>query len=111
MTTHRRYYFEHPGEMKTGHSKVLAVLQHHCETSWWFNEPVVEGQPFDRLSFAFTVSARDQWWAHKRAMNLATQCYRALGMWEKDVPVPMWEALEPHMNRGRWRVPSPTTPD
>ena len=105
MTTHRRYYFEHPGEMKTGHSKVLAVLQHHCETSWWYNEPVVEGQPFDRLSFAFTVSARDQWWAHRRAMRLAEACYRSLMLGPKSIPEPMWEVLEPHTNRGRYRTP------
>lgn len=107
MTCHRRYYFEHPKPWTEdgGHDKVRRTLLHACEIHWWFNEPEVLGQEFERLTFSFTVSARDQWWAHKRAMNLATQCYRALGMWEKDVPVPMWEALEPHTNRGRYRVP------
>lgn len=108
MTCHRRYYFEHPGEWTDGkHDQVLAVLRHACEVNWWFNEPEVIGQDYDRLSFAFTVSARDQWWAHKRALGLATQCYQAIGMWEKDVPTPFWEPLEPHNNRGRFRVPRP----
>ena len=107
MTTHRRYYFEHAGDWTAGdHAKVLGVLQHACEVCWWFNEPEVLGEQYGKLTFSFTVSARDQWWAHKRAVKLATDCYRVMGKWEKDVPVPMWEALEPHSNRGRWRVPT-----
>ena len=107
MTTHRRYYFEDPGQWEgsVAHDKVLETLRHACETYWWFNEPEVVGQEFGRLSFSFTVSARDQWWAHKRAVGLASRCYGALGKWEKHIPVPMWEALEPHTNRGRFRVP------
>lgn len=107
MTTHRRYWFDNPGEWAPGdYAKVLGTLQHACEVYWWFNEPEVMGQQFDRLTFSFTVSARDQWWAHRRAMGLAGDCYHALGKWEKDIPVPMWEPLEPHSNRGRWRVPT-----
>lgn len=106
MTSHRRYYWDDPGEWTSeDYNKVLGVLQHACEVHWWFNEPEVLGQGYGRLSFSFTVSARDQWWAHKRATRLATDCYRALGKWEKHVPVPMWEALEPHSNRGRYRTP------
>jgi hypothetical protein len=105
MTCHRRYYFEHPEEITTGHSKVMNMLQHACETDWWYNEPTVEGQPFNRLSFSFTVSARDQWWAHRRAMRLAEACYVSMGMSVRKVPEPMWESLEPHSNRGRYRTP------
>lgn len=105
MTCHRRYYFEDPGTWLGGHDLVLAILQHACEACWWFNEPQVAGQGLNRLAFSFTVSARDQWWAHKRAVNLALNCYIALGKWEQDVPTPMWEPLEPHTNRGRFRVP------
>lgn len=105
MTTHRRYYFEDPGEWTTGHDQVMTVLQRACEVCWWFNEPRVEGQPFDRLSFSFTVSARDQWWVHRRAMRLAKDCYIALGKGERKVPEPMWEPLAPHTNRGYWRTP------
>lgn len=111
MTCHRRYYFEHPAEWTGGYGRILEVLQHACEVNWWFNEPVVEGQPFKRLSFSFTVSGRDQWAAHRRAIGLAVQCYRAVRMGAKQVPAPMWEPLEPHTNRGRWRVPTPTTPE
>jgi hypothetical protein len=105
MTCHRRYYFEHPKEITEGHDAVLRILRHACEACWWFNEPEVVGKGYNRLAFSFTVSARDQWWAHKRAMKLAGECYLALGGWEGSVPTPLWETLEPHMNRGRYRVP------
>jgi hypothetical protein len=106
MSAHRRYYFDHPGEWTAAnHDKVLAVLQHACEVCWWFNEPEVTGQDQQCLRFCFTVSARDQWFAHKRAMRLALDCYQALGLWEKHIPTPMWETLEPHTNRGRYRTP------
>jgi len=109
MTCHRRYYFVHPTEWTAGgYGTVLAVLQHACETHWWFNEPIVEGEPFQRLSFSFTASGRDQWAVHQRALGLAVDCYRAIRIGPSRVPAPMWEALEPHSNRGRWRVPSPT---
>jgi hypothetical protein len=106
VTCHRRYFFEQPGNWsEPDYNIVLRILQHACEVSWWYNEPEVQGQDIGQLNFSFTVSARDQWWAHKRAIHLATTCYVALGRWEKDVPVPMWRALEPHTNRGRYRVP------
>lgn len=104
MSTHRRYYFEQPGEWTAGgYATILGVLRHACETCWWFNEPKVEGEPFDRLSFSFTVSARDQWWAHRRAMKLANDCFMALGLSKKNIPEPMWEPLAPHTNRGHRR--------
>ena len=106
MTTHRRYVFEYPKPWTGGgYDLVRSTLLHACERFWWFNEPEVQGEPFGRLIFGFTVSARDQWWAHKRAMKLATDCYYTVGMTEKDVPQPMWESLEPHTNRGRYRIP------
>lgn len=106
MSTHRRYSFLHPGPRDTGHVEVLrvleaAVLQHH-----WYQDPVVDGQPFGRLGFSFTVTGRDRWWAHHRAMKLAVDCYYAMGLNETLVPEPDWEALAPHTKRGRWRVPA-----
>lgn len=106
MSTHRRYAYEYPKPWATGHKDVLDLLQHACETYWWFNEPEVTGEPFGRLAFGFTVSGRDQWWCHRRAMKLAVDCFYRIGMTEKDVPEPMWEPLEPHTNRGRYRIPS-----
>lgn len=103
MTTHRRYSFVHPGP-QGGHDAVLRVLQAACDRYWWYRDPHVEGQPFNRLSFSFTVSGRDQWWTHHRAMTLAVNCYYAMGMRERDVPPPDWEALAPHTNRGHDRV-------
>jgi hypothetical protein len=103
MTTHRRYSFVHPGP-QDGHDVVIRVLREACDTYWWYQEPHVEGQPFGRLSFSFTVSGRDQWWTHRRAMSLAVDCYYALGMDERKVPEPEWEALAPHTNRGRYRL-------
>lgn len=106
MTTHRRYSFLYPEPMLEGHQKVLEVLQLNCDQYWWYQEPAVEGLPFGRLGFSFTVVARDRWWAHRRAMILARDCFYSIGMFEKDVPEPEWESLAPHTNRGRWRVPA-----
>ncbi len=103
MTTHRRYFFEAPGT--GGHDTVLRLLQHACQSHWWFNEPEVSGEQFGALAWSVTVSARDQWWAHTRAMNLATSVFRAIGVPPKQIPVPLWEPLAPHTNRGRFRVP------
>lgn len=106
MTTHRRYSFIHPEPKQNGHDTVLQVLQRACELHWWYRDPEVSGLPFARLVFGFTVSGRDQWWAHQRALRLATDCYYAIGLSENDVPEPDWEPLAPHTNRGRWRVPT-----
>ena len=102
MTTHRRYYFEKA--TPAGHDKVLSMLQHACESYWWFNEPEVSGAEYGVLAFAFTVSARDQWWAHDRAMGLAERAFRAVGVAVREMPDPIWEPLAPHNNRGH-RVP------
>lgn len=108
MTTHRRYSFQHPGLRRDGHEVVLQILERACELHWWYREPEVTGLPFGRLAFAFTVSGRDQWWTHQRALKLATDCYYVLGMGEKDVPEPEWEPLAPHMNRGHHVVRTAT---
>jgi hypothetical protein len=102
VTTHRRYTFLDSSPRDPG--KVLGILQHACETSWWFNEPQVLGE--DTLTFSFTVSGRDQWWAHKRAMDLAERVYRGLKLGPAAIPVPLWQPLAPHTNRGRFRVPT-----
>ncbi len=110
MTTHRRYFFNPPGEWtQGGHARIKAKLQQACERHWWFNEPEVMGEPFGRLSFSVTVSGRDQWWCHTRAMRLAVNCFYAIGLDEKTVPEPMWEPLDPHTNRGRYRIPVPAS--
>lgn len=104
MTTHRRYSFQHPGKREDGHELVQQVLERACQLDWWYREPEVSGQPFARLVFSFTVSGRDQWWAHRRAMKLATDVYYTLGMTEREVPEPDWEPLAPHDNRGYLRT-------
>lgn len=106
MTTHRRYTFQDPGERSEGHEAVLQVLEKACARDWWYHDPEVSGQPFNRLAFSFTVRARDRWWAHRRAMRLAVDCYYALGLGERHVPMPEWVSLTPHTNRGRWRTPT-----
>jgi hypothetical protein len=106
MTTHRRYSYEHPRVIETGHDVVQRILDRACSLYWWYQDPVVEGRPFNRLLFSFTVSGRDQWWVHHRAQMLAQDCYYAMGMTELAVPQPVWESLAPHMNRGRWRTPA-----
>lgn len=105
MTTHRRYTFlDESGRAEP--TRVLNILQHACETKWWFNEPEVQSMEGGGLQFGFTVSARDQWWAHRRAITLAERVYRGLKLGPAAVPVPLWEPLAPHTNRGRFRVPS-----
>lgn len=106
MTTHRRYCFHRPGEWSQpgAHAKVLEVLQRAAERHWWYQDVAVEGEIFNRLGLCFTVSGRDQWWCHRRAMKLALDAFYAIGLREKDLPAPEWEPLAPHMNRGRYRV-------
>lgn len=104
MTTHRRYTFMDESG-RPDPNKVLNILQHACETAWWFNEPQVGVQELT-FQFSFTVSARDQWWAHRRAMGLAERVYRGLKLGPAAVPIPLWEPLAPHTNRGRFRVPT-----
>lgn len=110
MTTHRRYYFSPPGEWtEGGHKRILEILQQACERFWWFDDPTVEGEPFGRLSFSVTVSGRDQWFCHTRVMRLATDCFYAIGLSKSYVPEPLWETLEPHTNRGRYRHAAPAS--
>lgn len=105
MTTHRRYTFlDDSGRIDM--LKVLGILQHACEIHWWFNEPKVLGAAGYTVEFSFTVSARDQWWAHRRAMELAERVYRGLKLGPAAIPIPLWEPLAPHTNRGRFRVPT-----
>lgn len=110
MTTWRRYYWEHPGtELEGKHEKVVARLQAACERAAWFLDPQVGGAGFDKLTFEYTVTGRDQWFVHKRAMELAAEVFYMLGIRENKIPEPLWEPLEPHTNRGHRRV-SPTAP-
>lgn len=103
MTAHRRYVFEHPGVLaiRGAHQDVLRVLQEACEDSWWYRDPEVQGEAYNRLTWAFTVSARDQWWAHRRALKLSEQVCYNLAI---EVPTPVWTVLPPHTNRGYDRL-------
>ena len=64
----------------------------------------VTGEPFGVLNLCFTVTGRDQWWCHRRAQVLATNCFYAMGLDERAVPEPTWEKLTPHVNRGHSRM-------
>lgn len=97
MTCHRRYTFTF--ELADGHQHILDRLNAACERYWWFCCPEVQGAALGVLQAEFQVSARDQWFAHKRAMDLMTTV-----AWPSPVPVPTWETLPPHTNRGRYRV-------
>lgn len=112
MTTYRRYRFTYDGVWgwDEGHDTVARVLQRRVDKYWWYTDPVVEGEAFKRLSFTFTVAGRDKWWCHRRAMDLAMTCYMAMSLSPRLVPVPTWEVLPPHRNRGRSRVPKDTQP-
>lgn len=97
MTCHRRYTFTFPGG--DAHTKVLQELERQCEQYWWYSEPCVRGQGLGVMQVEFQVAARDQWWAHTRAMKLM-----AAAVWPHEVPTPEWETLPPHTNRGYDRV-------
>lgn len=106
MTTSRIFSFEHPGswDRPEAYDRARTVLEDAQRRYWWYREADVAGEPFNRLVINMVVSGRDQWWCLRRAMKLALDCYYAMGMTEKDVPMPIWEPLEPHTNRGRYRV-------
>lgn len=105
MTTTRRYTFIHDGvwAYEEGHATVQVVLDRRVARYWWYADPQVWGEEDQRLCFAFTVTGRDKWWAHQRAMDLAGACYWALSLSPRLVPTPTWEVLPPHTNRGRHR--------
>lgn len=105
MTCRRRYTFKYPDTWdRGGYSKILDRLQRACDREWWFTLPVVGGQAEGSLDFSFTVAGRDKWWVHHRAMQLAVDCFYMVGLNESSVPVPEWEKLAPHTNRGRNRT-------
>lgn len=106
MPTHRRYYFIHngPWTVPDGHRIVLDELTRQCIRNWWYNNPEIMGEPLGLLEFRVNVSGEDQWRVHKRAMALAETCYHLCGLGPDQVPVPVWEPLPPHMNRGFSRL-------
>ena len=97
MTCLRRYTFTFLGD--SGHSQVFHNLQAACDERTWLRDPEVRGRGLGVVQVVFLVSARDQWWAHKRAMTVMTEA-----AWPMDVAVPEWENLPPHMNRGGYRL-------
>lgn len=100
MTVHRCYTFTSEATWPPGgRERVKRKLEQAVDTHWWFRD-ALEGQA-DLIQFTLTVSARDQWFAHKRVMKLAADiCW----MLKIQVPVPIWSPLPPHMNRGRYRM-------
>ena len=111
MTTYRRYCFIGVGTWpEATYDKAREVLERWCERRWWYTEAEVEGAPFGRLVLTFTVAGRDQWWCHSRAMWLAVRIYRSTKIPRDQWPVPTWENLAPHDNRGRRRK-KPATPE
>lgn len=99
MTCHRRYMFT--AAVEVGHRHVREQLEQACEEYWWYSAPDVRGEGLGILQVEFQVAARDQWWAHKRAMNLMERATWGLDI---QVPTPTWENLPPHENRGRYRA-------
>jgi hypothetical protein len=100
VTTHRQYTFT--TGLQEGHEAAARVLTAACDAKWWFNDSTVSDS--GDLVFGFEVCARDQWWAHRRATMLAVDVIYAAGGSEDDVPVPDWQKLPPHTNRGFLRV-------
>lgn len=106
MTTTRRYLFRYPHRVREwSHTVALERLQEACQLHHWYRDPEIEGEPYGFLGFSFTVTGRDQWWCHRRAMDLAEKvCWNVLPV--ASIPEPTWENLPPHTNRGRNRVPA-----
>jgi hypothetical protein len=100
VTSHRRYHFECPRSQEV--ERVAVFLERRCEQFWWFTESYVDAED-PGLNFGFTVHARDQWWCHRRAVGLASEVYELLHLSPALLPVPLWETLAPHTNRGRYR--------
>lgn len=93
--TIRRYTFT--TALNTDPQAALKVLNTACTENWWYTEAAASGTP---LMFTFVTVGRDQWWCHRRAMDLAVDVVYASGGKEADVPAPVWEKLPPHGNRG-----------
>lgn len=102
MTTYRRYTYTTTlsAEYKEAASRTLETASARC---WWFTEPKVEDG--DPLSFSFVVAARDQWFAHRRANQLAVNVAYASGSAEAAIVDVSWTRLPPHLNRGFLRSP------
>ena len=98
MTCHRRYTFLFdPVERGFNIDHVYEVLAGACDNYWWYTNTEVSVDETGHLLVEFEVAGRDQWWAHRRAMDLMDR----IGY---DVPIPTWVALPPHTNRGYSRV-------
>jgi hypothetical protein len=97
VTCHRRYTFTVLAS-DLASSSILEAMYLWCDRHWWFNSPEVEEPANQTLEVSFDVSARDQWWAHRRAMDMMEQV-----LWPQPVPTPIWDTLPPHTNRGRYR--------
>lgn len=104
MTTHRRYYFTHEGQWPQEYEKLRDELGRQCARNWWYNNPEVLGEALGVLEWRVTVSGEDQWRVHKRAIALARTLYAVSGLRPESIPVPVWETLPPHTNRGYSRV-------
>lgn len=100
MTCHRRYTFEFQAA-DVGHDAVQFLLDQACEDRWWFTSPEVTSGGDGHMLVTFQVVGRDQWWAHRRAMELMTTVVWDYGY---NIPVPTWETLPPHTNRGYSRI-------
>lgn len=100
MTAHRRYTFTYAGPVESGWvDRVRVKLESASNQHWWFAEPEVSTS-VEGMAFSIQVTARDQWFAHKRVMALAEDVCWVLKI---PVPEPVWETLPPHTNRGRYR--------
>lgn len=100
MTTHRRYYFVHEGPWPGDYEKTREELGRQCARNWWYNNAEILGEALGLFELRVTVSGEDQWRVHKRAMALVVTVYAINQLEYRAVPVPYWEPLEPHTNRG-----------
>jgi hypothetical protein len=81
MTTTRRLSYEWPGKWVRGqYSLMQRRLDTWCHSFWWFDDGVIEGEPFGRLQLTVIVSAQDQWCCMERGAELAKDVFAVAGI-------------------------------
>lgn len=63
-----------------------------CAAYHWYEDGIIEGEPFGRMLLAVTVAGRDRWWVLQRGLDLAVEIFGIAGI--KRPPYPTWDRLE-----------------
>ena len=102
MTSRREYVFVSPTGAEFA-AEIDAAFRQHQDARPWLTDHLVTAEDDGGLIISFKAIGREQWDTHRRAMKMITTVlwpYRE----QLPVPVPTWDTLPPHMNRGHQRV-------